>query len=256
MISRIWLINVLLAVFVAFFGFKAYGVWSQEQPDAQTTEKTRKPSQAVQRPGTFLNKRQVPPEKDYAALINQNLFSPERIEVLPEDKKPAKQEKKLYTVEKKTLKEMLDKMVLYGLVITDDSAKALVTDVSYKPVVRMGRKLKLRKLMVGKTKWVKPGDMVGEFEVTKIESDSIRLRVKDNDYQLLLYDKEKLKPHAPVKQKGGPIVVGSAVTKLVTPEKPAIKKAPIPGKKPSAAPQPQFPKKSSLDKKDLNKQTR
>jgi hypothetical protein len=256
MISRIWLINVLLAVFVAFFGFRAYGVWSQERPDAQTNEKTRKPSQAIHRPGTLLNKRQVPPEKDYAALINQNLFSSERIEVLPEDKEPAKEEKKLYGVEKKNLEEMLDKMILYGLVITDDSAKALVSDVSYKPVVRMGRKLKLKKLTVGKTKWVKSGDTVGEFEVTKIESDRIGLRVKGNDYHLLLYDKEKLKPHASVKQKGGPIIVGLAVTKSVTPEKPGTKKARIPGKKPSAAPQPQFPKKSALDKKDLNKQTR
>ena len=31
MFSKIWLINILLAVCVSFFGIKAYGVWSGEK---------------------------------------------------------------------------------------------------------------------------------------------------------------------------------------------------------------------------------
>ncbi|MCG6881074.1 MAG: hypothetical protein LJE96_18280, partial [Deltaproteobacteria bacterium] len=44
-------------------------------------------------------------------------------------------------------------------------------------------------------------------------SDRIRLEVKGHDYDLLLYDNEKLKPHAPIKAKGGPTVVGGTASK-------------------------------------------
>jgi hypothetical protein len=213
MISRIWLINIVLAFFVAFLGFRAYGVWSRETLDTHIILKPEEVSQNIQQPELKLDKQPLPQEKDYAVLIDQNLFSPERKEVLPEEKETAKAEEKLYAVEKKSLDRMLDKMVLYGLVITEDSAEALVSDVSYKPVVRKGRRLNLKKERVGETKWVKSGDMIGDFKVTKIESDRIRLEVKGHDYDLLLYDKENLKPHAPIKAKGGPTVVGGTASK-------------------------------------------
>jgi hypothetical protein len=256
MISRIWFINITLALFVAFLGFRAYGVWSQEQPNIQTSPKSRKAPKVVPRTDALMGKRQTPPEKDYIVLVNQNLFSPERKEVLPEEKKPAKKEEKLYAVEKKNLEEMLDKMVLYGLVITEDSAKALISDVSFKPVVRRGRKLQLKKLTIGETKWVKSGDMVGEFKVTKIEKDRIRLEVKGNKYDLLLYDKEKLKPHAPVNRKGSPTVVGAAIPKPEQAPTSLEKKPSLPKKKLPAPLQPQSSKKTPPANKDLKNPTR
>ncbi len=256
MISKIWLINFILALFVAFFGFKAYGVWSQEQPNITARQKSGKASSIVQRPDALLDKRQTPPEKDYAVLINQNLFSPERKEVLPEEKKPARAEEKLHAVEKKNLEEMLDKMVLYGLVITEDSAKALISDVSFEPVVRMGRKLKLKKLTVGEVKWVKTGDTVGDFEVSKIEKDRVHLKVKGNDYELLLYDKDKLKPHAPVKPKGAPTVVGGTAPQPEQTLKQIEKKPLLTERKLPVPSQPQSSTKSPLVKKDLKKPPR
>jgi hypothetical protein len=245
MISKIWLINFILALFVAFFGFRAYGVWSREQPNIHTSPKSGKTSTTVQRPGSLSDKRPTPPEKDYAVLMNQNLFSPERREILPEEKKPAQAVEKLQAAEEKNLENMLDKMVLYGLVITEDSAKALVSDVSFKPVVRMGRQLKLKKLSVGKTKWVKPGDTVGEFKVTKVEKDRIRLEVKGNGYDLLLYDKEKLKPHAPVTSTEVPKVVGAAQPQGEKSLKSTEEKPPVPQQKELAPPAVQPPKKQS-----------
>jgi len=256
MISRVWFINIILALFVAFFGFRAYGVWSREQPNIQTSRESRKASQVVQRTDALMGKRQTPPEKDYAVLITQNLFSPERKEVLPEEKKPAKAEEKLYAVEKKNLEEMLDKMVLYGLVITEDSAKALVSDVSFKPVVRMGRKLQLKKLTVGETKWVKAGDTVGEFKVTKIKKDGIRLQVKGNNYVLLLYDKEKPKPHAAVTPKGSPTVVGAAVPQPEQARAPVEKKPSLAKDKLPVPPQSQSSKESPPANKELKNPTR
>ncbi len=211
MLSRIWLINTVLAIFVVFLCLRAYGVWSQEEPGGESNRKPKKMAGIVEKPGSSVDERLVPAEKDYAVVIDKNLFSPERKESLPEEKKPTQEEDKLFSVEKKNLEEMLDKIVIYGLVITKDAAKALVTDVSYEPVVRRGRRLKLKKLTVGKTKWVSAGDRVGEFEVAEIKSDRISLRIKGNDYELLLYDKEKLKPHKQVIKKSGPTVVGVTV---------------------------------------------
>ena len=190
--------------------------------------KPEKGSQSIQQPELKSDKQPLPREKDYAVLISQNLFSPERKEVLPEDKEPTEAEEKQHTVEKKNLDRMLDKMVLYGLVITEDSAEALVSDVSLKPVVRRGRRLDSKKVTVGETKWVKSGDMIGDFKVTKIESDRIRLEGKGHDYDLLLYDKENLKPHAPIKEKGGPTVVGGTASSPV--DKPSLteKKSTVP----------------------------
>lgn len=245
------MINIILLFFVAFLGFRAYGVWSRETLDTHISLKPEKVSQNIQQPELKLDRQPLPQEKEYAVLINQNLFSPERKEVLPEEKEPAKAEEKMYAVEKKSLDKMLDKMVLYGLVITEDSAEALVTDVSYRPVVRRGRSLNLKKVTVGETKWVKSGDMIGDFKVTKIESDRIRLEVKGHDYDLLLYDNEKLKPHAPVKAKGGPTVVGGTASKADQASIPVGKTPSLTEKKSPILPQSQTSRNGPAVKKRL-----
>ena len=244
MISRIWLINIILAFLVAFLGYRAYGVWSREIPDTHISLKPKKVSQSIQKPEIKLDKQPLPQEKDYAVLINQNLFSPERKEVLPVEKEPAKAEEKQYAIAKKSLDKMLDKMVLYGLVITEDSAEALVSDVSLKPVVQRGRRLNSKRVTVGEAKWVKAGDMIGDFKVTNIESDRIRLEVKGHDYDLLLYDKENLKPHAAIKAKSGPTVIGGTASEAGQASKTVGKKPSLTGKKSIAFPQSQTSKKS------------
>ena len=248
MISRIWLINIVLAFLVAFLGYRAYGVWSQETLDKRMSLKQEKVSQNIEQPKLKLDKQPPPQEKDYAVLIDQNLFSPERKEILPEDKEPTKAEEKLQAIEEKSLDKTLDKMVLYGLVITEDSAEALVSDVSFKPVVRRGRRLNRKKVTIGEAKWVKSGDMIGEFKVTKIDSDRIRLEVKGKDYDLLLYDKDNLKPHAPIKKMGGPTVIGGTASKAGQASKVVGKTPPLPGKRPTALPQSRTSKSDPADR--------
>jgi hypothetical protein len=43
MVSKIWLVNAVLALFVAFFGLKAYEVWFQENMEMKLPEMTQKP---------------------------------------------------------------------------------------------------------------------------------------------------------------------------------------------------------------------
>ena len=111
-------------------------------------------------------------------------------------------------------------------------------------------------MMVRQTKWVKVGDTLGKFKVVSIKPDGVQLKVGGESFDLLLYDKEKLKKRGPAKPKTGPNVVGVSLepkavsqvtgvaqkTKVVSqvgesPEKPPVLNAkgkssiPLPNKK-------------------------
>jgi len=63
MLSKIWLINILLAVCVSFFGIKAYGVWSGEKKAALEMQpvETRK-AKPVRKSKKRISKKVAPPE--------------------------------------------------------------------------------------------------------------------------------------------------------------------------------------------------
>ncbi len=218
MLSRIWLINAILVLSVVFFGLKAYGVWFQENKGFEIPEMVQKPVQRVTKPLGALDERKIPPESEYNAMVVLNLFSPERTEIIPDETKPDEKAKQLSTVEQKNIQQNLSKLTLYGLVITDDSAEALVSDLIIKPVFKRGTKLisrntRLRKKSptVKRTRWVKAGDTLGGFEVVAIKPDRVLLKAGGQPYALLLYDKEKMKSRGPAKPKRGPTVVGLPV---------------------------------------------
>ncbi len=190
MFSRIWLINLVLAVFAIFFGLKAYGVWSEE-------EKTVLEMQAVEnykaRPKKRIVKRRMPPESDYSVVVERTLFSSERVS-------PDLQEGDHEAEEIKDLKVSGKRFFLYGVILTDDYKAALITD----PEVKPGKK---------KQKWVMVGDTVGGFSVAGIKKDRIILAQGVNEHEILLYDKDKPKGGAPVIKKAKPTVVSTALKK-------------------------------------------
>lgn len=196
MFSKIWLINLVLAVFAIFFGLKAYGVWSEE-------EKTALEMQAVEshkaRPKKRIVKRRMPPESDYSVVVERTLFSPER--ALPD-----LQEEEPAVEEIKDLKVSGKRFFLYGVILTDDYKAALITDTE----VKRGKK---------KQKWVMVGDTVGGFSVADIKKDRIILAQGAMEYEILLYDKDKPKRGAPVIKKAKPTVIRSAQRKGLSPAK-------------------------------------
>jgi hypothetical protein len=219
MFTKIWLINALMAFFVVFFGFKAYGVWVQGNKGFDIPEMTQKPAQRIPKPVEALHKRKIPSESKYEALMSLNLFAPERTEIIPQAVKSDKASIKLTAADQKKVKQYLNNLTLYGLVITNDSAEALVSHPVDKPVLRRtitsmpsNRKRNIKRVTTKQTKWIKAGDTLGDFKVVSIKPDRVLLKAGDQSYDLLLYDKEQLKKRGPAKPKAGPNVVGVSVT--------------------------------------------
>jgi hypothetical protein len=215
MFSRIWLMNIVLALFVGFLGFKAYGVWAQGNKGRYLPKITGKTVQRTQNPAEALHKKNIPPESTYDVLMALNLFVPERKEILPEAAKPDEKSKKLSATDKKNIQQYFKSLTLYGLVITNDLAEALVSHPVVKPVLKRGktvipknRRRNIKRLTVKKTQWVKAGDTLGDFKVVSIKHDRVVLKADDQSYDLLLYDKDNLKKRAAPKPKTGPNVVG------------------------------------------------
>ncbi len=213
MVSRIWLVNAILALFVAFFFVKAYEVWFEENKGMEIPKTVQNPIPSDPNSLEVLDKINIPAESEYSVLMTQNLFSPERTEILPDEAKPAEGEETISAAQQKNLEQSLKKITLYGMVITETTAEALISDVVVAPAVQKGRTLNRNRIKINKTKWVKVGDALGEFQIADINPEGILLKAGSATFDLRLYDAERIKKRVPVKQKEGPTVVGIAGAK-------------------------------------------
>ena len=166
--SKIWLINIVLAAFVVFFGIMSFDVWSkggEAVPEMRSGKSPEKPL-----PGKGIIERTMPPESTYGIVADKNLFSSNRTESLPEKDKtgPLKISEKM--------------ILLYGVVVTGDRKQALISNPESRPVAGKSR---------AKDKWVKVGDTLGNFSVADIRKDRIVLADGANTHEILLYDKNK-----------------------------------------------------------------
>jgi hypothetical protein len=190
MFSKIWLINLFLAVFAISFGLKAYGVWSEREKTSSEVRPIEKPSSRSEK--RIVTKR-MPPESAYSVVAERTLFSPER--ALPD-----LQEEEPEVEEIKDLKVSGKKFFLYGVIIMDDYKAALITNPKIKP----GNK---------RQKWVMVGDAVADFRVAGIKKDMIILAQGVKEHEIFLYDKDKPKMGTPVIKNAKPTVVSTAPRK-------------------------------------------
>jgi len=167
--SRIWAINILLAVFVVFFGIMSFDVWSQGDvtiPEMQTGKSPEKPTS-----GKGVMERTMPPESTYGIVAEKNLFAANRSEVIPDK---LKQEGPLKISEKQ--------IFLYGVIVMGDRKEALISNPDPGSVAGKAP---------AKNKWVKVGDALGNFSVADIQKERIILADGANRHEILLYDKNK-----------------------------------------------------------------
>jgi hypothetical protein len=168
--SKIWLINIVLAFFVVFFGMMSFDVWSkwdETVPEVQTAKSSEKPL-----PGKGIMERTVPPDSTYEIVAEKNLFSTNRSEVIPEKQK------------KEGPLKISEKMIfLYGVVVMGDRKKALISNPDPGP--------EAGKRPAPKDKWVAVGDTIGTFSVADIRKDRIILADGASNHEILLYDKNK-----------------------------------------------------------------
>ena len=204
MFSRIWLINLVLAAGIIFFGLKAYGVWSEEYKRPSEIGPIKKP---LPWPGNQVAKISVAPESHYEVVVNKNLFSVERSEL-----KPQEQKKKLETKSKadarllKLLESAYKQTDLYGVTIMDDYKVAFITETSAGGSTKTKRPARVNKRGV---KRVKVGDTVGRFKVKEIEKTSVLLTAGGREWRVSLFDKDKPKKRVPIKKPAGPVAVGA-----------------------------------------------
>ncbi len=219
--SRTWFINVILAICVVFFGAKSIGVWV-ERGDGKTvqavSEKTKKWHI------TKVTRGKMPPETAYGAVTDRNLFSPDRAELVKEEEVQAEPVKGNIRISGR-------KIVLYGVIIMDDYRTALISDPKPKSSKR-------------RSMWVKEGDIIGGSAegvvVSSIQKESITLLDGGKMYEVLLYDKDKLREKVAAQKQTKPTVVTTKPTAVARPPAPGMK----PGSK-NAAPSKVTTRKSS-----------
>ena len=181
MFSRIWLINLVLTGFVVFFGIKALGVWSEGEQPASQSQAVERPTAVSKKKGA--TKRRIPRERAYEAVVDKNLFTPERAELKPEGSEPGSK----VTPKDKKPRISGREIVLYGVIITDDYKSAVISNPNPGP----GE---------GASKCVKVGDKIGDFKVAEIKEEKIVLAEGSKEYEILLYNKEKPKKRGTVKK--------------------------------------------------------
>jgi len=194
--SKIWLINISLAVCIVFFGIMSFDVWSKGDETIQGMQTGKSSEKTI--PGKRIMERTMPPESTYGIVADKNLFSPNRLEFIPEKVEPGPP-------------KISEKMIfLYGVVLTGDRKMALISNPD--PGPQAGKK-------PAKDKWVEIGHTIGNFSVTDIRQDRIILAGGDRTHEILLYDKNKpaRKITVPEKPATPPVAAtGSAVAAAAT----------------------------------------
>jgi type II secretory pathway component PulC len=199
MFSRIGIINILLAFLVTFFVIKTYGVWKTNENitfENQVIEKATPHSEKK------VSQNRLLPDSYYKAVVEQCLFSPDRAEFIPEvsESEPEVAPEKIPGVN----------IILYGVVMMEDYATALVSNPEIKP----GYKPEV---------WVRSGDDLGIFKVASIQKESILLTDGTKEYKIPLYDQSRPKQRSAIVKTAKPMVV-------TTPSKPKKSDSPKPGK--------------------------
>ena len=255
MLSRVWMINWVLAAAVLFFGIKAYEVWSKEE---RTVPIVDSPKRSLHVPEKTVVKMDAYNESEYGVVVSHNLFSSSRT---PNETNETKKEEQGSKSEPKSkqgpdprllqlLKAAAKQIVLYGVVIRDGEKKVLIKSPELPP----SRNQRRRQPSTGQeVKWVKVGDPVHRFTVNEITNTGVVLSAEGLTFDIVLYDENRTKRQAPAKPSAGPTVVETkgaleAAAKAGAPsvekEAPEIKrpekKLPVPPQKKAPAPTPQM----------------
>jgi hypothetical protein len=197
--SKIWLINIVLAAFVVFFGIMSLNVWSKGDEAIPEMRSGKSPEKSL--PVKGIIERVMPPESTFGIVADKNLFSSHRKESIAEKDKTG------------SLKISENMIFLYGVVVTGDRKQALINNPEYGLLSGNSR---------SKDKWIKVGDTLGNFSVADIQKDRIILSEGANTHEILLYDNNKPARQTTVAQpSAAPTVVVKEPAPITAATKPA-----------------------------------
>ncbi|WP_373499504.1 hypothetical protein [Desulfococcus sp.] len=177
MSPKVWMMNLVLAVLAVFFSVNAYKIWDEGVDRGRETHIAESDEKSAELdPTEKFVKRMMPSESAYDIVAADNLFSPDRKEVLPDE--PAPEAEPLPVLSKDAVSG--EAILLYGVVILNDYKKALISN----PGKQAGGREQI---------WVKVGDALSNLKVQEIREDSILLAEGKKTYEVPLYDKNKAK---------------------------------------------------------------
>ncbi|MGE0083279.1 MAG: type II secretion system protein N [Desulfococcaceae bacterium] len=164
--SKIWLMNIVLAVCIVFMGVNAWQVWTGEVPEQKVPAKTEVPAAVPAQKGA---EKQKLPENEYSVIAEKNLFDPARKEAKPEEVTAAAPDEKKPDAPRQNI-------ALYGVILMKDYQKALIRTAETDS---------------GKDRWVKVGETVGTMTVSAIEKGRIVLTEGDEILEISLHEGKK-----------------------------------------------------------------
>lgn len=172
MVSRIWMINGVLAVVLAVCWINIWGVWQTDtaMPSAAESGAKIKPS----KPLKAESENAILGAAAYQSVVDDNLFSPDRTGPLPETEKPEADAEPVA----EEVRISGEKVMLYGVVLFGGYKTALINNPENQPKGVQNR-------------WVKEGDSIANLKVREIHSDQVILSDSDGQYRVMLYDPDK-----------------------------------------------------------------
>ncbi len=162
--SKIWLINIVLAICIILMGMNAWQVWTGEVPEQKVPEKAEVPAVVPAQKGA---EKQKLPENEYSVIAEKNLFDPARKEAKPEEGTA------VAAPDEKKPEVPRQNIALYGVILMKDYQKALIQTADAGS---------------GKGKWVKVGETVGTMTVSAIEKDRIVLTEGEDIREFSLHE--------------------------------------------------------------------
>jgi len=164
---KTWIINICLAAAAVFFEIEASETWNKkEETDPETG--ARQTASPRAKPDAIT--KRMPPESHYRAIVDKNLFTPDRAVSVPGEPEQETE------VKKPRLSGSA--ITLFGVIIMDDYKKALVSNPDRKTVDREFR-------------WVTENEEIGDLNVVSIQKERILVAKDGKRFEIGLYDKTR-----------------------------------------------------------------
>jgi hypothetical protein len=177
MFSRVWIINMVLAVLILFCWIR---IWDGPDENVSIPMQTDTVQKSSILPSTLSVTAARPASSlGYESIVEMNLFSAERTFVA----KIADMETDEVAVEEE-VRISGEKVVLYGVVVLDDIKKALINN----PVRKPGDLEFL---------WINEGEDLSNLRVIRIDPKQLLLGDGTKQHRINLYDPEKIRLQKP-----------------------------------------------------------
>jgi hypothetical protein len=169
MLSKIWIINLVLAALIAASWIGIWHIRHAQEPSIPTVSDIPIPDATNEKLKTTEKKPQE--ASAYDTIVEKNLFSPDRMADITAPDSPAVVE---------DLRISGEKVMLYGVVMIGNEKTAMINNPS-------------KGSGVGEYRWVNEGDHISNLSVAQIKKDQIVLKDGFQQYQISLFDPDKEK---------------------------------------------------------------